>query len=64
MIGRRVWAAAAVMLVVVAVLAAGVAAPSAPSGPARTGCVACHTERAMLEPLVKPFPDLPAEGEG
>lgn len=42
----------------------GLAAPPAPCGPARSGCIACHTERSMLEPLVQPFPVLPAEGEG
>jgi hypothetical protein len=45
-------------------LAAGVAVPPAPSAPARNGCVACHTDRAALEPLVRPLPPAPAEGEG
>ncbi len=36
---------------------------SAPA-PQHSSCVACHTSHAALEPLVKPFPALPAEGEG
>jgi len=35
-------------------------APAAPE----SSCVTCHTSRAMLEPLVKPLPPAPAEGEG
>jgi hypothetical protein len=42
----------------------GPVTPSAPSAPVRTGCVTCHTDAAMLKPLVKPLPELPAEGEG
>ncbi len=38
-------------------------ATSAPA-PAQSSCVACHTSRAALEPLVKPLPPAPAEGEG
>ena len=36
---------------------------SAPA-PAQSSCISCHTNRATLEPLVKPFPVIPAEGEG
>lgn len=50
--------------VVVLAFSLGLAAPPAPCAPARSGCIACHTERSMLEPLVQPFPQLPAEGEG
>jgi hypothetical protein len=50
--------------VILCVLPLGIATPPAPSAPARDGCVACHTDRAMLEPLVRPFPEMPAEGEG
>lgn len=50
--------------VVVLAFSLGLAAPPAPCGPARSGCIACHTDRALLEPLVQPFPELPAEGEG
>jgi len=32
--------------------------------PDQGSCVACHTSKAALEPQVKPFPPLPAEGEG
>jgi hypothetical protein len=60
-IGLLTAMATAVLLLV---LPLGLATPPAPSGPARDGCVACHTDRAMLGPLVKPFPELPAEGEG
>jgi len=38
-------------------------AASAPA-PAQDSCVGCHTSRSALEPLVKPFPVIPAEGEG
>jgi mono/diheme cytochrome c family protein len=55
---------AAVAAVVLLGLAVGIATPPAPSAPARSGCVACHTDRAMLEPLVRPLPAAPAEGEG
>lgn len=51
-------------LVAMLVLPLGIGAPPAPSGPAQSGCVACHTSRAMLEPLVPPLPPPPAEGEG
>jgi hypothetical protein len=56
--------AALATAVILLVLPLGLATPPAPSAPAREGCVACHTDRAMLEPLVRPFPDAPAEGEG
>ena len=59
--GVLVSAATAVILLV---LPLGIATPPAPSAPARSGCVACHANRAMLEPLVRPFPEAPAEGEG
>jgi hypothetical protein len=59
--GMLVSAATAVILLV---LPLGIATPPAPSAPARSGCVVCHTDRAMLEPLVRPFPEAPAEGEG
>lgn len=36
---------------------------SAPA-PAQSSCISCHTSRTALEPLVKPFPVIPAEGEG
>lgn len=36
---------------------------SAPAPP-QSSCVACHTSRAALEPLVEPLPVIPAEGEG
>lgn len=36
---------------------------SAPA-PAQSSCVSCHTSPTALKPLVKPFPILPAEGEG
>ncbi len=39
-------------------------AASAPSPAAQSSCVACHTSRTALEPLVQPFPVIPAEGEG
>jgi hypothetical protein len=42
----------------------GLGTPPAPSAPARSGCVACHTDRAMLEPLVPLLPPPPSEGEG
>jgi hypothetical protein len=62
---RRVGTLAGLLAaVLLLVLPLGLATPPAPSGPARSGCIACHTERAMLEPLVQPFPALPAEGEG
>ncbi|MDR7423322.1 MAG: hypothetical protein QN159_12765 [Armatimonadota bacterium] len=51
-------------LVVFLVLPLGLATPPAPCAPVRSGCIACHTERSMLEPLVRPLPALPAEGEG
>ncbi len=51
-------------LVAMLILPLGVGAPPAPSGPAQSGCVACHTSRTMLEPLVPPLPPPPAEGEG
>jgi len=38
-------------------------AASAPAPP-QSSCVACHTSRAALEPLVRPLPPAPAEGEG
>ncbi|MDR7418602.1 MAG: hypothetical protein QN178_06800 [Armatimonadota bacterium] len=60
-VGGLVPAATAVILLV---LPLGIGAPPAPSAPARSGCVACHTDRAMLEPLVRPFPEAPAGGEG
>jgi|GEM_PF-4709531 len=43
-----------------------VSVPPAASAPAppRSSCLGCHMSRAALEPLVKPFPVLPAEGEG
>lgn len=50
--------------VILVVLPLGLATPSAPTAPARSGCVTCHTDAAMLKPLVQPFPELPAEGEG
>lgn len=60
----RLGASIAAAVVVLVGLAVGVAAPPAPSAPARSGCVTCHTDRAMLEPLVRPLPPAPAEGEG
>jgi hypothetical protein len=60
LVGLAAVATAAILLI----LPFGVATPPAPSAPARNGCVTCHTDRAMLEPLVKPFPEMPAEGEG
>jgi hypothetical protein len=56
--------AAAATLAILLVVPLGVATPPAPSAPVRSGCVACHTDRVMLEPLVQPFPETPAEGEG
>lgn len=54
------------ILVLVGFGALLVARPSAISSPipAQGSCVACHTSKAALEPLVKPFPPQPAEGEG
>ncbi|MDR7466351.1 MAG: hypothetical protein QN129_01880 [Armatimonadota bacterium] len=42
------------------------AAPPAASAPApaQNSCVTCHTSATALAPLVRPFPALPAEGEG
>jgi hypothetical protein len=65
MLWRRLGGLAAVATAaILLVLPLGVATPPAPSAPARDGCITCHTDRAMLEPLVKPFPETPAEGEG
>jgi hypothetical protein len=65
MVWRRLGGLAAIATAaILLILPFGVAAPPAPSAPARDGCVTCHTDRAMLEPLVRPFPDVPAEGEG
>jgi hypothetical protein len=65
MLWRRTGAlAAAATTVVLLVVPLGIVTPPAPSAPARSGCVACHTDRSMLEPLVRPFPAVPAEGEG
>ncbi|MDR7518731.1 MAG: hypothetical protein QN131_15025 [Armatimonadota bacterium] len=61
---RISWLSPLAALVVTVVLPLGAATPPAPSGPARNGCVACHTDRAVLEPLVPPLPPPPAEGEG
>jgi hypothetical protein len=62
---RRMSVLAALALVVIMiVLPLGLVTPPAPSAPVRTGCVTCHTDAAMLKPLVRPFPELPAEGEG
>lgn len=58
------WLTPLAATVAVVALLLGAAAPPAPSGQARNGCVACHTDRARLEPLVPPLPPPPAEGEG
>ncbi len=44
-------------------LGPGLSAARAPVLPS-SSCVSCHTSRALLEPLVRPLPPLPAEGEG
>lgn len=61
---RAGFLAALGLVVILVVLPLGLATPPAPSAPVRTGCVTCHTDAAMLKPLVQPFPELPAEGEG
>jgi hypothetical protein len=61
---RWILLAASITAVILLVLPLGLITPPAPSAPARSGCITCHTDRAMLEPLVKPFPELPPEGEG
>jgi len=48
---------------IVALVAVRPPAASAPAPP-RSSCINCHTSRAALGPLVKPFPLIPAEGEG
>lgn len=63
-IGRSNALAALASAILLISLPLGLATPPAPSGPAQSGCVACHTSRALLEPLVPPVPPLPAEGEG
>lgn len=62
--GRINGIAALVAVVLLIALPLGLATPPAPSGPAQSGCVACHTSRALLEPLVPALPPPPAEGEG
>lgn len=57
------WIAVSALAAAAAVLLLWPPAISAPA-PAQDNCVACHTSRAALEPLVKPFPVIPAEGEG
>lgn len=57
------WLAVPSVVVAAAVLLFRPPAVSAPAS-AQDNCVACHTSRAALEPLVKPFPVIPAEGEG
>lgn len=54
------------VLFVAAVMAVIGARPPAASAPAppTTSCVACHTSAAALQPLVRPLPPAPAEGEG
>jgi hypothetical protein len=49
-----------------AVLALSVQPPATSSAPtpAQSSCVGCHTNPTALGPLVKPFPVIPAEGEG
>ncbi|MDI6773397.1 MAG: hypothetical protein QME77_12555 [bacterium] len=63
-LGRNNALAALVAAILLIALPLGFATPPAPSGPAQSGCVACHTSRALLEPLVPPLPPPPAEGEG
>lgn len=54
------------VLIVIAGTALIVVRPPAASAPApaQSSCVACHTSASALQPLVRPFPALPAEGEG
>lgn len=54
------------VLVLVGMATLLVARPPAISSPTpvQDSCVACHTSKAALEPLVRPFPPQPAEGEG
>lgn len=63
-LGRNNALAALVAVILLIALPLGLATPPAPSGPAQSGCVACHTSKALLEPLVRPLPPAPAEGEG
>ncbi len=62
---RRIgWLAGLAAAIVTIVLPLGLGTPPAPSAPAQNGCVACHTSKTFLEPLVPPLPQPPAEGEG
>ena len=63
-LGRNNGIAVLGAVILLIALPLGFATPPAPSGPAQSGCVACHTNRALLEPLVPPLPPPPAEGEG
>jgi mono/diheme cytochrome c family protein len=62
---RRIGTVVGLLAAVVALaLPLGLGTPPAPSAPAQDGCVACHTSKALLEPLVPPLPPPPADGEG
>ncbi|MDQ7820377.1 MAG: hypothetical protein QN173_04180 [Armatimonadota bacterium] len=59
------------LLIVGGLAAAGLALgmtglrPASPAASADgSSCVSCHTSRQALEPLVRPLPPPPAEGEG
>ncbi|MDQ7850885.1 MAG: hypothetical protein QN152_01275 [Armatimonadota bacterium] len=69
----RLWALpAAVVMVTLPLIGAALTSWHVPAPPvaaaqaaaAQTSCVRCHTSRAALEPLVRPLPPPPAEGEG